>query len=150
MLSGINPTDTMVLPSRFVTKDMDDLRYNSAAATQIPALQEGHDINYASKDPSRLLRSSPFLISSPYNKEEHLIDLRRLSKPASLFAQALTTIKTPCSNYAITPFRECLNWDHVLNSIRTLIRNEEYECHETSFFVIEFRSTMRKEASTEE
>jgi hypothetical protein len=150
-------TDTKVLSPSSVTKDMNELQYRAAAATQIPELPEGDKTHSQDKnadrdgDRSYLLRNSHFLISSPYNQDEHLIDLRKLSKNASLFAQALTTIKPTYENYACMPFKECLNWDHVLDSLRILVNKEDgFQWQESNFLIVEFRSTMREDASTEE
>ena len=69
-------TDTEVLPANMVTNDVDDLCHDAGAAVQVPTLGSigGHSskskATTTESNRRHLLRSSPFLISSPHNGEE--------------------------------------------------------------------------------
>jgi hypothetical protein len=153
--------NTLLRP-RAITTDFDLLRFHAAAYTQLshstpsarlpPCFSTHHD-------PQTQTTAVRPLISSPYNKTGHYLDLADdgLSRQSQLFAMALTALKPTGENYATAPYTEALNFDVVLDVLRTLISHEvkknaeekQYEWKETSFYVVVFRSQLKPDIDQE-
>jgi hypothetical protein len=128
--------NTLVLDPSLVTQDFDLLRFHAAAFTQLSGLK--HDST--TQDPTTTY--SNLLISSPYNTPLHHLDLTTLPLPSLLFAKALTALQPTTPTYATAPYTSALNFDHVLQILRTLIPTD-FAFPETSFYVVVFRSQLK-------
>ncbi|KAL1841163.1 hypothetical protein VTJ49DRAFT_7332 [Mycothermus thermophilus] len=96
-------------------------------------------------DESRLqvdqaLREDRYLVVSPYDEQDHLLDLETLDAENQFLALALTKLKCLRDDYATAPYLETFNWDKVIDTLRTLAHETGHRWKETSFFVVAFRS----------
>lgn len=81
-----------------------------------------------------------FLVVSPYDERPHLLDLRTLDIPNQLLAKALVILKCLREDYATAPYVEIFNWTEVVDAVRHLSKESEFEWKETSFYIVVFRS----------
>lgn len=117
-----------------VTKDFDELRFESASARQLLTSAE------VSERPSSELDSR--LISSPYNEEPHLLDLNTLDLQSRILALALAYFKPIRDDYATAPYLESFNWDEVFGLVKRFAESEGHAWTKQSFYVVSFRSTL--------
>jgi hypothetical protein len=133
------PTDiTLVLNPSLVTQDFDLLRFHAAAFDQLPKADTGTDAT----TPTNESAYSTHLISSPYNNPGHYLDLTTLPLPSLLLARALSALAPTTPSYAITPYAQSLNFDHVLAVLRTQTP-PSYTFPTTSFYVVVFQSKLK-------
>jgi hypothetical protein len=57
---------------------------------------------------------------------------------------ALTALKPARPDYATATYTEALNFDSVLDVLRTLVKSEGAQWRETSFYVVTFRSKLKE------
>jgi hypothetical protein len=142
-----------LLDPKCITTDFDKLRFEAAAREQLISYSErpaskqltpNQDITEATSQTAQ--PSSTVLISSPYNKPGHYLDISspHLTTPSRLLALALTVLKPATSAYATTLYTQALNFDTVLSVLRGLTAKEEYIWKETSFYVVVFRSQLKQ------
>lgn len=81
-----------------------------------------------------------YLVVSPYEEKPHLLDLRTLDIPNQLLARALVGLKCLRTDYATAPYVEIFNWAQIVNNLRALASESEYEWKESSFYIVVFRS----------
>jgi len=81
-----------------------------------------------------------FLVVSPYTEKPHLLDLRTLDTANQLLARALTGLKNLKDDYATAPYTEIFNWSEVIESVRTLAAESDFEWKENYFYIVVFRS----------
>jgi hypothetical protein len=81
-----------------------------------------------------------FLIVSPYTEKPHLLDLRTLDTANQVLARALTGLKCLRGDYATAPYTEIFNWSEVIESVRTLAAESDFEWKENYFYIVVFRS----------
>jgi len=80
------------------------------------------------------------LVVSPYQDEEHLLDLETVGVEQQLMAIALTKLKCLRDDYATSPYLETFNWEEVIDTLRELARESNHVWKETSFYVVAFKS----------
>jgi hypothetical protein len=81
-----------------------------------------------------------FLLVSPYTEKPHLLDLRTLDTANQVLARALTGLKCLRDDYATAPYTEIFNWSEVIESVRTLAAESDFEWKESYFYIVVFRS----------
>ncbi|KAK3306425.1 uncharacterized protein B0T15DRAFT_139813 [Chaetomium strumarium] len=81
-----------------------------------------------------------YLVVSPYQEQDHLLDLQSLDVENQLLAVSLTTMKCLRDDYATAPYTQTFNWDEIMATLRTLARETNHAWKKTSFFVVAFRS----------
>jgi hypothetical protein len=91
-------------------------------------------------DTSDLTEQSRYLRVSPYTEQAHLLDLETLDEENGLLALALVKMKNTRDDYATAPYLDTFNWDEVIESLRTLVRERNHHWKETSFYIVAFRS----------
>jgi hypothetical protein len=130
-------TTSSVLTASLITTEFDPLRFEAAASLQLlqsPLLNHNLPTDYN-------------LISSPYNDPLHLLDLQTLSSQNAIFAKALTLLKPMVPDYATADYVSSFNWDLVLQTVRTLSKEEDLgEWKEQSFYTVIFRSKLNVHA----
>lgn len=134
-----------ILPASGITTDFDQLRFEAAAARQF-RLRESE-----AQDPlSASTVSKPeLLISSPYNRPEHLLDLTTLDTQNRLLSLALAVLKPIRTDYAIADYLETFNWPEILRMLRQLSEYEKHEWKEQKFYTVVFRSKLNAEIDEE-
>ncbi len=150
------PESTLVLHPSLITQDMDALRFDAAAFSQLSHIDPDfttEDLKRSSnamdshkRHESSLSESySTLLISSPYNIPGHHLNLTNLPLESLLFAKALTALQPIREDYATAPYTLSLNFDTVLSVLRSLSTTPEglVTYPETSFYVVVFRSKLR-------
>ncbi len=102
--------------------------------------------NQASPPLSKAAHEPPrWLTVSPYLEQEHLLDLKNVDMPNRLLALALTELEPATPQYATTKYEEALDWDSLMFTLRSLVANEGYKWARHEFYVVEFRSKLKKE-----
>lgn len=91
-------------------------------------------------DTSDLTEQSRYLRVSPYTEQAHLLDFETLDEENGLLALALVKMKNTRDDYATAPYLDTFNWDEVIESLRTLVRERNHHWKETSFYIVAFRS----------
>ncbi|CAA9959625.1 hypothetical protein PTMSG1_03042 [Pyrenophora teres f. maculata] len=151
-----HPTCRILRDPISITTDFDELRFNAAAYTQLIRHRDQspniHD--RALEQENEREKTSPLLISSPYNMPGHYLDITSPTLPTSsrLFALALTALKPIVPTYATASYTSALNLDKVLSLLRELVREESeaggkedtFKWQETSFYVVTFRSKLKE------
>lgn len=84
-----------------------------------------------------------FLIQSPYTERAHQLDLQTLNDENRLFAQALTHLDATRPDYATAEYTASFNWAEVLDNLKALVRESGKKFHETSFYIVAFRSQIK-------
>lgn len=115
-----------------ITQDFEVLKFNAAAALQ---LSFGHRRD-------SVIKSDYRLISSPYNEEAHLLDLRTLDTSNQLLAKALTILQPIRQDYATAAYAESFNWQQVIDLLRDLAAAEGFQWKKMYFYVVVFRSQL--------
>jgi hypothetical protein len=103
---------------------------------KIPAVVSHTRAPAAATSPSR----DRYLVVSPYHEQDHLLDLETLDVENRLLALSLTKMRSLREDYATAPYIETFNWEEVMKSLHTLVREVGHSWKETSFFVVAFRS----------
>lgn len=88
-------------------------------------------------------QESRFLIQSPYTERAHQLDLQTLNDENRLFAQALTVLDATRPDYATAEYTASFNWPEVLDNLKALVRESGKKFHETSFYIVAFRSQIK-------
>ncbi|EDN06837.1 hypothetical protein I7I51_05577 [Histoplasma capsulatum] len=133
------PVKVPVLHHSLVTDDFNALAFQGASSLQ---LQQG--LKYQEAAPS-----SSHLISSPYNRDGHHLDLHTLDPSSQLLAKALTVLKPIRSDYAVAEYIESFNWKLVMDVLRDLAIAEGHEWKDLSFHVVTFRSVLLPTADSD-
>ncbi|KAF2736049.1 hypothetical protein EJ04DRAFT_490567 [Polyplosphaeria fusca] len=143
----ISAGTTVLVPS-LVTEDFDLLRFEAAAQGQLDTSESktGKDGDIKRGTAPEL---SSLLISSPYNNAGHYLDLKDLDTPNLIFAKALTALKPVRADYATAPYLDALDFSVVLELIRKLAKEENYEWKEQTFYVVIFRSQLKEDSDRE-
>ena len=84
--------------------------------------------------------------SSPYNDPANYLDLTTLSKPARLFALALTHFDAVRPDYATSSYMVTFNFDVVFEVLRDMCADVGIQWQRQEFYVVIFRSKLRDEA----
>lgn len=84
-----------------------------------------------------------FLIQSPYEEKAHQLDLHTLNHENRLLAQALTILDATREDYATASYNDSFNWDVVLSKLQSLAKSSDKKFHETSFYIVAFRSQIK-------
>lgn len=81
-----------------------------------------------------------YLVVSPYEEREHLLNLETLDEENQLLALALTKMKCLREDYATAPYVDTFNWGDIIETLRALAQEVGHPWKKTSFFVVAFRS----------
>jgi hypothetical protein len=81
-----------------------------------------------------------FLVVSPYDERPHLLDLRTVDISCQLLARALVGMKALRIDYATAPYASTFNFSEIVNAVRSLAANSNYEWKESHFYIVVFRS----------
>ncbi|KAL2259881.1 hypothetical protein VTK26DRAFT_6293 [Humicola hyalothermophila] len=85
--------------------------------------------------------SNRYLVVSPYEEQEHLLDLDSLGRvEQQLLALALTKMKCLRDDYATAPYVETFNWDQIIETLRALAQEANHTWKQASFYIVAFRS----------
>ncbi|KAF7509702.1 hypothetical protein GJ744_007573 [Endocarpon pusillum] len=95
--------------------------------------------SYENRDTSLSRR----IIASPYLEESHLLDLTTLDDQSRLLALALSDLATATRDYALAAYEKAMDLESLMSSLRTLVIAEGSRWTEQSFYVVEFRSTLK-------
>lgn len=87
--------------------------------------------------------SFPWLITSPYEAQEHLTNLSTLPLPSRLLTLALTHLTPTSTSYATTPYHEALNWPTIFEQLKSISAVHNHTWTTTTFYVVEFRSRLK-------
>ncbi|KAF2742034.1 hypothetical protein M011DRAFT_413389 [Sporormia fimetaria CBS 119925] len=148
-LLGLLPHTIILHPSK-ITADFDELRFEAAVFAQLSfpnrlAQRPGETL----KAEDESTRTSPLLISSPYNNPSHYLDLNTLDPHSLLFSLALTALKPARGDYATAPYSLALNFPTVIDVLRTLCREANFSWAKQSFYVVVFRSKLRADVDND-
>lgn len=91
------------------------------------------------------LSSFPWLAVSPYLEREHQLDLRTIDTPYRLLALALTKLEKATDDYAIVKYEDAFKWSDLMNHLKDLADGEDYKWKRQQFYVVEFRSKLKKD-----
>jgi len=86
-----------------------------------------------------------WLTVSPYLEREHLLDLDSVDTPNRLLALALTELEAATPQYATVRYEEALDWDSLNVTLKSLAAKEGYRWTRHEFYVVEFRSKLKKD-----
>lgn len=95
------------------------------------------------RDDAQEWQEHRYLIQSPYTEKEHQLDLQTLNNENRLLAQALQTLDATREDYAIADYVESFNWTEVLTNLQTLVKESGKKFHESSFYIVAFRSQIK-------
>lgn len=118
--------NTPFFPQDFST-DISEPQQTHAANTPIPST----------------IPTNPWLMTSPYETQEHLTNLSTLSLPSRLLTLALIHLNSTNSSYATIPYQDALNWPTVFSHLRTISDAHNHTWKSTIFYVVEFRSRLK-------
>lgn len=93
--------------------------------------------------------SYPWLIVSPYLEREHQLDLRTVDPPYRLLALALTKLEKACNDYATVKYEDAFEWSSLMMTLKDLAGRESYQWRRQKFYVVEFRSKLKKDIDNE-
>ncbi|KAI9722295.1 MAG: hypothetical protein M1812_001767 [Candelaria pacifica] len=130
----VSSKDATLFDYRLVNGSLDALRFDAAAAFQLPSSHKDN-CGHAKNNPSENL-----LVVSPYVEHSHLLDLATVSKPNQLLAKALTTLRTVRDDYATADYVDSFNWRSVVGLLKSLADAEGYQWQQQSFYIVVFRS----------
>jgi hypothetical protein len=81
---------------------------------------------------------------SPYPEAAHLLDLNTLDAPNRLLALALVELEPATEHYATVKYEEALDWSSLMFTLKSLATREGYKWKRHEFYVVEFRSKLKK------
>lgn len=86
-----------------------------------------------------------WLTVSPYPEQEHCLDLNTVDTPDRLLALASRELEPATPQYATVKYEEALDWDSMMYTLRSLAAKEGYRWTRHEFYVVEFRSKLKKQ-----
>lgn len=89
---------------------------------------------------SALPNESRYLLVSPYDEQDHLLDLQTVDIANQLLAKALVSMQCLREDYATAPYIDNFNWQEVVNTVQQLSTATKYTWKEQSFYIVVFRS----------
>jgi hypothetical protein len=90
-----------------------------------------------------------WLTVSPYLEHEHLLDLNRVDTPNRLLALASTELEPATPQYATVKYEDALDWESLMFTLKSLAAKEGYRWTRQEFYVVEFRSKLKKDIDVE-
>lgn len=90
-----------------------------------------------------------WLTVSPYLEPEHLLDLNSLDTPNRLLALALTELEPATADYATVKYEDAIDWSGLMLALKALVAREQYKWTRHEFYVVEFRSKLKKNIDVE-
>lgn len=120
-----------------------------AVVTTLPVehhLSEKFDLNTVNVSLAEIPERTSFaqygnlLQVSPYEEKPHLLDLETLDIPNQLLAKALVHLQALRHDYATAPYVETFNWAEVVDQVRHLATESQFQWKETFFYIVVFRS----------
>ncbi len=132
---------TFVAKASFITSNFNDLIYSAPAALQLlPLLDPAWGLR---RNTSSILDSR--IIASPYNDENHLLDLNSLGVEDRILSLALTTVRPVKPDYATLDLVDGLNAAEVNEMIQRLSSSLGLVWTSRSYYLVTFRSKMKPE-----
>ena len=129
-----SPTRISIIDNGLVNPSVPALKFDAAASYALPqAYRDG--CNHAR---SQILEE--LLLVSPYTAKAHLLDLSTLGKTDQLLAKALTMMKPSRNDYATSPYTDTFNWQTIIDTLRSLAKEEGYAWEAEAFYIVVFRS----------
>ncbi|KAI9050716.1 hypothetical protein LZ554_004836 [Drepanopeziza brunnea f. sp. 'monogermtubi'] len=99
----------------------------------------GSIANQAGVSPPNTTNKS-LLVVSPYHEEAHLLDLATLNTPNQLLAKALVNLEFIRDDHRTASYAESFNWSEIIDSVRQLAEQSDFEWKRTDFYIVAFRS----------
>lgn len=81
-----------------------------------------------------------YLLVSPYDEQDHLLDLQTVDTANQLLAMALVSMQCQRKDYATAPYINIFNWQIIVQELQRLITANSYNWREQSFYIVVFRS----------
>ncbi|RDW66282.1 hypothetical protein BP6252_09917 [Coleophoma cylindrospora] len=81
-----------------------------------------------------------YLLVSPYDEQDHLLDLQTVDTANQLLATALVHLQCQREDYATAPYIDIFNWQEVFHAVQQLVTANNYNWKEQSFYIVVFRS----------
>ena len=88
--------------------------------------------------------STRWLLVSPYPEHEHLLNLTSLDTPNRLLALAAVEMEPATEKYATVKYEEAIDWSSLMFTLKSLAAQEGYRWTRHEFYVVEFRSKLKK------
>ena len=85
-----------------------------------------------------------WLTVSPYPEDEHLLELNSLDTHSRLLALASTKLEPATENYATARYEDAIDWTSLMFTLKSLAAQEGYKWTRHEFYVVEFRSKLKK------
>lgn len=90
-----------------------------------------------------------FLQISFYKEPAHCLDLSSIDVPCKLLALVLTNLKPSTISYATTLYQDAFNWPEIFQSLKSLSHSYNHKWSKVDFYVIDFRSQLKKQCDRE-
>jgi hypothetical protein len=91
------------------------------------------------------LLTTTVLRASPYAGPEHLLHVDNLETQSRLMALALSSLAPARPDYATAAYEQAFDWDQVIALLAALAREQRITWKHQSFYVVEFRSKLKKD-----
>jgi hypothetical protein len=115
----------------------------AAMLTTAQDLSEGCISTYEVQDGSNPV--SRWMIASPYLQPSHLLDLTTLDNQSRLLALALRDLTTATEDYAVAAYEKAIDLEGLISSLKSLLAAQGLKWAEQSFYVVDFRSTLKSD-----
>ena len=126
-----------------MARDVDDIIHQDRMSASVLTTNQDLSKRGISSYENRDIVLSPRIIASPYLEESHLLDVTTLDDQSRMLALALRDLTTATRDYAITAYEKAIDLEGLISSLRTLVIAEGSRWTEQSFYVVEFRSTLK-------
>jgi hypothetical protein len=118
----------------------DSISPNSGISTAYESAIEQESIMAVSS-----LLTTTVLRVSPYAGPEHLLHVDSLETQSRLMALALSSLAPARPDYATAAYEQAFDWDQVIALLAALAREQRITWKQQSFYVVEFRSKLKKD-----
>jgi hypothetical protein len=95
---------------------------------------------------NQISENSTYIKSSPYDDPLNYLNLSDLGPQVKLFASALRRFDALRPDYATSPYMETFNFDAMFEDLRRLCAGAGVQWEHQDFYVVIFRSQLRKQA----
>ena len=85
--------------------------------------------------------SPDYLIMSPYNKQQQLLDLGTIPEADQLLAKALKDFEPVREDYQTTSYSSSFNWPKIIAKLRATVKKSEFQWKEMHLYIVVFRSS---------
>ena len=95
------------------------------------------------------VKDAEYLVASPYPGAQHLLDTSVLDPQNRAMAHALTLLKPLRQDYATCAYEMAFNWEQVMQFLVDLVNKGQFVWKHHPFYVVEFRSKLKKGIDSE-